>query len=324
MSEINTDELKHLNQKRRALDKLIAFTKQISQLSKSIELAREIVKPSQQPSRKLFPILKQLMEHTKAIKSENLVISLNKIDDDIRRELHEILELSDISEEQFTERLAKYKAKDVKTAYEHLIEEVNDFKRKTQTDVAIRYELTQRGMPVQSGALEIDQEALNTKAVSLKKQESQCKEKIQSSIQVLIEDTQNILNNTTYPDDLKNKIAEIQGELKDNLNALNTETDFEKIPVFVASYELFSNSSDSTTPDPDPTPESSGENKTSANNSLNTTHSTNEIWSPEELDSVEKAPLSRTQPNLFQLIKIWLTSPWQVTWQEIKAKHWDK
>lgn len=301
MNEVNTDELKNLKNKRTALDKLVAFTQQIGQLAKTLDAALEIAKPSQQPNKKLFPILQQLMSHIKPLQSEKLVVSLDLIDRDIQKELDVILKLSEMNEIEFEQYLEQRPLEKIglthqndphfKTAYEELAQEVHNFKRKTQTDVAIRYELSHRGLPIRASDLPIGQEKLSEKAVSLKQQERHCKQKIESCIHALLQDTQSILDNAQYPPDLKNKITLVQHELTQNLTALNDEEAFEQLPVFVASENLPPHTQD------DP-PSQEHKRTTPA------THS-NEI------------PIR----TVFSLFFEWIKSPWHVTWKSLKEKH---
>lgn len=306
MNDSDAEELKSLSKKRAALEQLIAFTQQICKMANSLDLVQEMVKPSQIPNKRFFPILSQLTERLKSAETPNLLRGLNKVDGELESEIHHILTLSQMSEKDFYQRFSGLSETNMKATYELLAQQLIEFKRKAQTDVAIRYCLNRRGVMLEASKLLIPQEALGKKVDDLKRQETACKLKIENNIQALIQDTDKILNNQNYPEAIKQQVAFVRKNLEQNLAYLREGKDIEEIPVFIESVEIRHNAKTT----------NSLENN---EDDVETQQQAPQQSKPQKNQNASAS--SVPEQSFFKRLKVWLTTPWNISWKSISQQN---
>ncbi len=301
MNHLDTDELRALTKKRQVLEQLIAFTKRIQQLGNSLDVVKEIAKPSQAASKRILPLIAHLLPRMKFLETPKLQTALQRLQPDITRELKQIMALAEINEAEFTKRLAALSLDKRKAVYDVMTQELQVFKRKTQTNLAIRVSLHERGVTTEAPKLAVSQENISAKTAELKTKENVCKQRIKTTIKTMIEDTQKILSMPSCPDELKAKIQQVQNTLEEKLEHLHAGKDISDLPVFVESLEIDSGSDDIAS-------------QAMVNAQENTAR---EALASADIIEVAEEKIEKGL-NYFQRLRLWLNTPWEVSWSALK------
>lgn len=301
MKQLDFDELHELTKKRQILEQLIAFTKRIQALGNSLDIVKEIAKPSQATSKRILPLIAHLLPRMKCLETPKLKNAMQRLQPDITHELKQIMALAEINETDFAKRFAALSIDKRKAVYDVMMQDLQVFKRKTQTNLAIRVCLHERGVITAAAELAISQESISDKASALKIQENDCKHRIKTTINTMIEDTQKILSLPTCPDELKEKIQQVQHTLEQKLEHLNAGKDLSDLPVFVESLEIDMSSDDV----------ASQAAATANDNTVRATLTT---------DALIEIAEEKVNAGLgyFQRLRLWLNTPWEVSWSTLK------
>lgn len=319
LDEFHSDELEQLHKKRELLEQLLTFTKQINQMGSGLDLVREMAKPSQRVNKRLFKLLLVLIERLQPLDTEELRTRLTTMDAQIKKELRRMMVLSRMSEEEFMQHFANSSTGQLAATYDALLEEIEAFRRMAQTNVAIRYILSQRGALVDACTLPISQEVLGETVETLRVKEAECKHKVEQKIEDMIGDTDLILSCDKYPDDLKEQLRGVRTNLTKNLERLRSGEAVADVFVSVDAFEI---SDDYAEPEPEPEPQNtpSAQDAEEEEDGEDTTEYARETPQQAEQD-LSKLP--RPFVGIFLFVhdmETWLRSPWQVSWRSIRAR----
>ncbi len=306
MKHQDFDELRELTKKRQLLEHLIAFTKRIQQLSNSLDIVREITKPSQATSKRILPLIAHLLPRMKFLETPQLKTAMQRLQPDISHELKQIMALAEVSETDFTKRLATLSIDKRKAVFDVMTQELQVFKRKTQTNLAIRVCLHERGVITTAADLAISQEKISDKASALKTQESDCKHRIKTTINTMLEDTQKILSMPSCPDELKEKVEQVKKTLEHKLEHLNTGKDLSDLPVFVESLEIDTSCDDVAS-------QAAARAQTNSTPTSLTSALTSDVFIEIAEEKIDRSL------NHFQRLCLWLNTPWEVSWSALKS-----
>lgn len=320
--ELHSDELEQLYKKRELLEQLLAFTKQIIQMGNGLDLVREMAKPSQRVNKRLFKLLLALIERLTPLETEELKSRLTTIDGQIQKELRRMLVLSRMSEDEFMQHFTKSSTSQLSATYDALQQEIESFRRLAQTNVAIRYVLSQRGALIDACSLPISQEALGETVETLRAKETECKQRVERKIEDMINDTDLILSCDKYPEELKEQLRSVRKNLVTNLERLHSGESVAEVFVSIDAFEISDDNADTISPNPEPpqtdphpatadkTPDAEGTDETDEE----------EVSEKTELD-LSQLPRAFVGIALwFHDINTWLRSPWQVSWRSIRAR----
>lgn len=327
-----TDELKTITKKRAALERLISFAKQISKMCGGLEAVQEMAKPSQIPKKGKFAFIGQMAHRLQPIDSDQLQDRLGKLDKAVQKELGAIIKISKTSEEQFFQLYQQSSEKEMASSYDLLVNQLQDFKRKAQTDVAIRFVLHERGAPLTHVKFPLDQETLSGHVDTLKGREGQVRQRIRKEVTDLIADTQKMIDMPQLPEDIKSEL----GPLKNQLEKIVADIDAGKeIDVIPDCFEVVDMSSgDEVVMDTLPMePEEDSEPQVAAAN-LKETHEENVPTKAEPRakavqpppKQAKAAPVAqkkepqpeKPKPGFFSRLKMWIFSPWNVKWKDLE------
>lgn len=322
LDELHSDDLEQLHKKRELLEQLLAFTKQINQVANGLDLVREIAKPSQRVNKKLFKLLLALIQRLEPLDTEELRERLTTMDAQVHKELSRMMVLSRMSEEEFLQHFGNSCSKQLAATYDALLQEIDAFRRMAQTNVAIRYILTQRGALLDACSLPISQEKLGETVETLRVKETECRKKVEAKVKDMIADTDALIACDKYPQELKTRLISIRVGLAGNLQRLQ---DGESVSDVFVSIDAFEISDD--TAEPEPAPAEEFDNSAVATRASEAEKP--EVVAPETPAPVERAPekdLSGVPKSFLGIVLLagdvdtWLRSPWQVSWRSIRAK----
>ncbi len=232
------DQFNQIAEKRRVLEHLQSFIKQLHTMIAIMEPVQQILKPSQKPSRQAQKVLNQLMEPFTAYPADQLKRSLTALDKEVELSLGFILNVADDSVDGYSTRMSKLHHNDFVSAHEMLLNKMRDFRRKAQTDVAVRLTLHKRGVLEHAGKLPISQDTLNEKVSRIRSQEVQCKRKIIDKAREIIKDINTIANNDACPPELKEALVSFKGQVKDNLQRLKEGKSIDIMPAIFEEMSI--------------------------------------------------------------------------------------
>lgn len=316
------DELIEIRQKLESMEKLIAFAQQLARIVESMESAQHMTRPSQMPKKRRFALLHQLVEKLKTVETDELLVRLKKLDKEVQKEIRKILVLARLKVDDVHKRFTAELKEEVAKTHETMRNELKDFSRKAQTNVAIRFTLHERGYPVESAKLPISQEQLGNQVETLKAEENNCKHKLIDHMESLIEDTDFILQNSKFPEDIKQQVKIVKTNLQNNLAHIKDGGNIDDIPVFIESLEIkLTGSVDSTPAEIDSIleeesrttePPEHDEPKLEDDPSLEITTEESPSSTLKELQNQYR------QKGFFGRLWMWLNTPVGVTWADIK------
>jgi hypothetical protein len=163
-------QLDQISRKRQALEQLLLLAHQLSRMQGGMGMLQQMLKPSQAPGRKATA-LEQLCDALAPRSTDELRRQLAALDELIARELSSVVVLSRLTRAEFIQRYCESKgAADAAALLEKQLEE---FRRNSQTNVAVRYVLHGRGIQLKAAELPISQEAVAQRLEALRTEEQQ-------------------------------------------------------------------------------------------------------------------------------------------------------
>jgi len=294
-------DLSKLTEKRLALEGLIKITASIQTQQESLLELSVIAKPSQEFPAKLVTHIKVLSEKIGDLPVTELIQRLEAIEKVMAKGLAAILKLAEIDANALrSEQIASISIDDFVGA-------INNFKRRTQTAVALRYLLIGRGVAIAPFSLVVPQEAITGHIESLKVKEKSCVKQIRKEIVEIIKDSQQMLTYEGLADSMKAEIVNVNQAMRVNLEHLDSGGNIKDIPNVFETIVLESPLTESITIEEPSQQEELGSEST-------------------ECDATEKESVIKNTPQTTQnksesfwtLFKKWLSSPWSVSWRSLK------
>jgi hypothetical protein len=185
-------QLDQISRKRQALEQLLLLAHQLSRMQGGMGMLQQMLKPSQAPGRKATA-LEQLCDALAPRSTDELRRQLAALDELIARELSSVVVLSRLTRAEFIQRYCESKgAADAAALLEKQLEE---FRRNSQTNVAVRYVLHGRGIQLKAAELPISQEAVAQRLEALRTEEQQCREQLTQQARELLVDIEAAIAN---------------------------------------------------------------------------------------------------------------------------------
>lgn len=301
-SSDTSDQLKRLTDKRLALESLIKITVSIQTQQASLQELSVIAKPSQDFPAKLVKHIDQLSQGLGDLPIAELIQRLDTIELVMAKSLNKILllaklEVSELTANQLTS-----------LSIDDFVDAIANFKRRTQTAVALRYLLNDRGVTIPSFSLAIPQESIVEYIETLKDKEKRYVKQIRKEIVSIVKDSDKMIIDSSLTDSMKKEILNVRQAMQVNLEHLDSGGSVRDIPNVFETIVLESQNVDSIFLQPE----------------KREPLSTSEGAVAEEPDKAKKTlsaqqlVLDVGQESFFNLLKKWLSSPWNVSWRSIK------
>ena len=297
-----SQELSKLTQKRLALESLIRITASIQIQQKSLLELSAISKPSQDFPPKLITQIKLLTSKIGELPIPELITRLDKVEAVMAKNLKSVLMLAEVDANQLRDEELE------NLSIDEFIDAINNFKRRTQIAVALRYILKKRGIAIAPYTLSIPQESIVEHIDSLRKKEQSCVKKIRKEIVGIIKDSQVMIAMDGLTEKMRNELVDVKEAMQINLNHLDSGGNVKDIPNVFETIVLESKSNFTTAQDTDKETQ-----KTEVQQITSKENSDNEL----EFANPKKE-------SFWSLFKKWLSSPWSVSWKNIKQNSSDK
>ena len=300
-SDNSAKELSKLTEKRLALESLIKITASIQTQQESLLELSVIARPSQEFPAKLVAHIKLLSEKIGDLPVTELIQRLEAIERVMAKGLGAILKLADLDANALrSEQIASISIDDFVGA-------IDNFKRRTQTAVALRYLLIGRGVAIAPFSLAVPQEAIVGHIESLKVKEKNCVKQIRKEIVEIIKDSDKMMEYDGLSEAMKTEISNVGQAMRINLEHLDNGGSVKEIPNIFETIILESQITESIVIE-EPMDESDEE-----------TNSENKIRE-ESLTAKKMSKRIQGKPESFwTLFTKWLSSPWSVSWRSLKS-----
>jgi hypothetical protein len=290
--EVNiSDEIKALQHKKDALEKVMKIARAVEQLRYSLEAVVLLGKPTGSVSKQFFHVYESLSEKIRIQPTKKIQQSIERLDGVIASHLNTIMEIA---------RPENYQAlQEQITADEALgnnIDQlVREYRKNAQTAVALRVALRERGVPTSPIKWAIKNDVIQTQIAQIKNKESHYRKKVKTEIINLQADARLVANNPNLPRETRDSAAHMHDMLQRDLDHINAGKDIASMPFFVEVVELREGAAVEKTQEPqDETPQ----------------------------QVVTEAPPPAAPPKagggFFYRLWRWVTTPPSVTWQDIK------
>ena len=230
------DQLLAHRKKRQALEQLISFARQISVAGDSMEALQFAARPSQRPDKGKLSFLLEMTAHLQAVDTATLQTRLAQIDKLLIAEVELFLHIATLNEDDFMELPHQNPTEDFHEQIESVQKRLQSFKRKAQTNVALRLVLHERGVQLQALKLPIAQDALAQQVTVLRQKENFCRKKIIQDIRLLLADTAHILHNHQYPQQMVDKLWETHDNLQQALAHLESGKSIESLSFNIEAH----------------------------------------------------------------------------------------
>ena len=303
-SQQNTDALKSLSDKRHALESLIKITASIQEQQKSLlELS------AASNTKQDFPV--SMMSHINILRDKignipitDLLQKLETIEKVTESNLAHIIQLVDVEPDDLNDGSSEF-------SVDEFIERIANFKRHTQTSIGLRLILKERNVAIAPFRLPIPQAELNQHIRTLRQKEKRCIKRVRRDIVEIIKDSAKIVSDDSISEQMRECINQIKSEMEDNLTHLDNGGKIDELPTKIENHvleseielqvEIFQATSDDEKINLNDNPE--------INKDENNSIEKNAVLD----DQRRKRKLSR-----WQVFNLWLSSPWNVSWNSLK------
>ena len=314
--------IQQITEQRQALESLIRIAQGVHNQQSALSELALAARPSQD-----FP--KSVLNYFAAVEKKmadtpipEVLKKIEAIESVTERDLSQIIYLATLDVHALrANQIESAQLENIDVAY--FTDAINNFKRRTQTALAMRVLLKKRGVAIQPFKLSVSQETLNQKIQDLKQKEIQCIQQIRLEINQIIDDTSLLLEQDSFSEEMKQSLRAVRRAMKINLRHLDEGGSVNDIPnVFeIVTLESGPSSEFPLSKDPDThnvvTEESSGKIPIQPVKDKSAT-----AKQKPTIKQSQPPPAKKQVPRSYWWIfKLWVTSPWKTSWRSLVNKY---
>ncbi|MFE8070388.1 hypothetical protein QQM79_04960 [Marinobacteraceae bacterium S3BR75-40.1] len=191
-------------------------------------------------------------------------------------------------------------------------DDVGTLKRVAQTALALRGLLARRGIEVPDLRLPLDRGKLKAQLSTISHEEQGARRSVIQQVRALGGELRQMLARDDLPQSMVALLEQMMAGLRENLAHLKAGKSVLELPLDIESVSFLE------TPAPSgSTPITSSE----ANAEAGTEPAALSPYQAPESTAINdgaEVPPAGPRPNLFKAFRIWISSPWNVTWQDIR------
>lgn len=293
----SSEEFELITEKRLALESLIKIASGIHNQQKALNELALAARPSQNIPKSIARSFSSIKKKLEDDDISDIIKKLEKIELITKKTLLMILQLTSVD----VHLLRTDQVKSITT--DNFTAAIRDFKRRTQTTLALRYVLRERGAVIPPFKLSISQESIYEQLEQLKQKENECVETIKIEINIIIVDTATMMRKDYFSDSMKSDLIQINKAMTANLEYLENGGLITRIPHAVETITL------ETTPSF--TPDEADDNDDLVKSKLDEKPS----------NGTKGASQKR---SFWWLFEKWISSPWSTSWSSVKKKYQDQ
>jgi len=326
-----SEQFQLISEKREALEKLIRIAHGVENQQKALSELALAAKPSQEFPDQVVKYFGAIEERMKSLAVPDILKKLQSVEKVTNETIEDILMLTRLDINSLRDDQIE------KISLDSFTDSIDNFKRRSQTALALRFVLKKRGVAVAPLKLPLSQEHIALQVKQLKQKENQCAQQVKHEVIAIIEDTSLLMRQGNLPEEMNSSLQMIRKAMQQNLAHLQNGGLVSEIPNAFESVTLESSPVDSITSQSSPTDDSpeahssDSENKGADPEMVEEDVSAASDNSNDNDDTSGKAeqrpqPDSQSQPrpSFWWILKTWLSSPWSTSWRSIKSKYSDK
>jgi len=315
-----TQNLKQITDKRLALESLIKITLSIQSQQQSLLELAAIAKPSQDFPKKLMAHVSLLSNKIGDLPVTEIIQRLDAIELVIGKSLNKLLALVKIDIDELRDNQLSV------ISVDDFIDAITNFKRRTQTSIALRFILRERGVAIAPFSLAVPQESISGHIESLKKKENKCIKNIRKEIVSIIKDCDGLTANEQMSEGMKEDLLKVRKAMQVNIEHLDAGGTIGKIPnVFETivlesqQFEVIPEKTFEKDVEKEVEKESVQEAERKTETSVNKQSADPDQPAVENLLAAKKSEVKNQ--SFWRLFQQWLSSPWNVSWNSLKNKN---
>lgn len=274
-----------IEDKRRILEQIVNIAQTIEHMQVSLESVLILGVPSKDLPEEALNLYSSISENLRNLPVNKIKEYLKNLEAIIRRQLEKILHFSgtDLSANDSVELLFLSSDGSEQTPLEML----EEFKRTAQTAISLRVLLRRRGVASAGSPLPVAREKIKQQIALLEVEEKKQRSSVRQKVSEMKDDIAKMIENPTYPEGLKQILHGVMKNLDKDLKSIDK------------GHKL---------------------------SSLSFVTDAGEITDIQEMPSDEPAPGETEQEqeqetSLAKSARLWLNTPWDVTWEEVKQRH---
>ncbi len=320
-------ELRFLERKRQALLRVVRLTASLEKLRQGYEAMLHLGQKDHPLPINAVKLFEQLGRKVRNLSDTDIKLRLNGLD---KLVLKSQLQVSNAVAE-----LTDPKCSDLQL--ETVSQQIRDFQRLAHTDIALRVLVERRRIEIPPLKLSLPIDELKTKISEVTHQERHCRVKVSERINAMRVDLQRIIHSGLCSEAQKSLLGAMDDALKENIAHINAGKSIEDLPTPVEDFELETVANyqiEPASPLPQPIVEepsatsathatipqksqSRMEESQTANSGKPSGTSTRQTTTEtSELASKPKAAAKPARTGLVERFKIWLSTPWEVSWKD--------
>ncbi len=303
MSQTPTDNvdslasIELLKEKRQLLKRVVMITRATERMQDSLKSVLILGQPSTSIPKGMLKYFHILSNKIKQKPTEKIHWYLNKLESLIKSNLQGIINLTmqehDVSESSLASDQAEYGYSD------EAINLLNEFKRQSQTAVALKVLLQQRGVYTPGAGVKESVQQIEGHIHRLEKKEEIQRRQLNAHITEMHNDLSHMLKSDQYSDEMKKVFRKVMAGLEDDQKTIERG---DRIDELQLSFEVV---------------ETGVEKKKDPVEAQQQVVTETEEYL-EEFDQGEPSVNESGKRGFFRTLFKWLNTPWSISWDDVK------
>jgi len=232
----SSDKLALISEQRSALEEIVKISLAVSRLQHGLQAVLLLGKPTSRISSSYLKKYDALKTSISSQPNDKLEQSLEILDEYINGAMQKLIDIVDAGESNLSEHSSDSSVLDV--IHENVHQELEDFRRKSQTAVVIRLLLRERGIKTPELALVISENIIIEKISDLNNKEKKCRKRIHAEIVVMEKTINSVLDNPNTPGVVKEEMEATLESLQTNLDHLLAGKPLDNLPIVFEIIEM--------------------------------------------------------------------------------------
>ena len=304
MPQVSVDNIGSLSsielikEKRQLLKRVVSITRATERMQDSLKSVLILGKPSTNIPKGVLKYYHILSNKIKQKPTEKISWYLDKLEELIKSNLQGIIEISLEEHEAAPSDLSN---QDEEGYSDEAMRLLNEFKRQSQTAVALKILLQQRGVYTSGTAIKESVQQIEGHIERLEKREEKQRKQLHTHITEMHTDLSSMLSSGQYSDDMKKVFSKVMIDLESDLKAIERGERIDELPL---SFEVVETGVE--------------RKKDPVQVQQQVADETEEYL--EEFDQDAPTDAVSTKIGFFRTLLRWLNTPWSVSWGEITKR----
>ena len=284
--------------KRQLLKRVVLITRATERMQDSLKAVLILGQPSTDIPEGVLKYYHVLSNKIKQKPTEKINWYLNKLEELIKSNLQGIIDLSMQEDETLLPGLSSQIEDEYSDEAMNLL---NDFKRQSQTAVALKILLQQRGVYTSGTTVKESVQQIEGHIERLERRERKQRKQLQQNISEMHADLSSMLGSDQYSDAMKKVFRKVMTDLENDQKIIERG---ERVDRLQLSFEVV---------------ETGIKNKKVETAEQQQVATETEEYL-EEFDQIEASEKTSTKASFLKTLYRWLNTPWNVKWRDIRNR----